>query len=415
MRRPTPRPLAGPALVLVVALTAVACRAGTAGDAQTGPGVTVDTVRLGVLTDLTGPFSAGGKNLLQGTQLYWRQQNQAGGVCGRRVELRVRDHGYDPQKAVGQYRDLAPDVLAMQTLLGSSVLAALRPAIQQDRMFVGLAGWSSEVLPNPLVQIIGTTFDVEAISAVDWLMRHRGIGTGDRIGHVYLEGDYGENALRGSRYMARQAGLELVEQQVKPTDTDLSAQVAALRRAGVKAILASGSPTQSASLAGVARRVGLDVPIVASAPGFAPQLLDTPAGEALEANLHVVSSIAPVSLDAPAVRKAAEVFARAYPNDTPMQPGFVLGYVQARLLHAIIQRACERDRLTRQAMTGALRRISGYDSGGLVAGPLSYTDPAKPPTLKVYVARADRTVPGGLRTLGPAFESPAASGYPLPS
>jgi ABC-type branched-subunit amino acid transport system substrate-binding protein len=415
MRRPTPRPLAGPALVLVVALTMAACRAGTAGDAQTGPGVTADTIRLGVLTDLTGPFSAGGKNLLQGTQLYWHQQNQAGGACDRKVELLVRDHAYNPQKAVGHYRELAPDVLAMQTLLGSPVLSALRPVIQQDGMFVGLAGWASTALGNPLVQIIGTTFDVEAISAVDWLMRHRGIRTGDRIGHVYLEGDYGENALRGSRYMAAQHGLEVVQQQVKPTDTDLSAQVAAFRQAGVKAILASGSPTQSASLAGVARTVGLDVPIVANAPGFAPQLLDTPAGEALEANLHVVSSIAPVSLDAPAVRKAAKAFERAYPNDTPQQPGFVLGYTQARLLHAILERACGRNHLTRQAITDALRRISGYHSGGLVAGPLSYTDPARPPTLKVYVARADRTVPGGLRSLGPAFESPAASSYPLPS
>jgi ABC-type branched-subunit amino acid transport system substrate-binding protein len=423
MRRPTFRPLAGLALTLALALSLPACRAagGSGGGAEgpgwfgTGPGLTTDAIRLGVIIDLTGPFAPAGTSLSQGTQLYWQRRNQAGGVCGRSVELRVVDHGYDPQKALGLYREMAPDVLGLQTLLGSSVLSALLPTLEQDGMLVGLAGWTSEVLPNPLIQLIGTTHDVEAISAIDFLMGHQGLGAGDTIGHVYLEGDYGENALRGSRYMARQKGMTLVEQKVKPTDTDLSAQAAAFRRAGVKAILISGSPTQSASLAGVASAAGLDVPIVSSLPGFSPQILDTPAGEALEANLHVVSSTAPLSLDAPAVREAAAVFEQALPYSLPMQPGFIHGYTQARLMDAVLQKACDNRDLTRQGLTSALHQISGFDSGGLVAGPLSYTDPARPPTMKVYVAKADRTARGGLRAVGGVFESESAKRYPLPS
>ena len=33
-------------------------------------------------------------------------------------------------------------------------------------------------------------------------MRSKGIKSGDKIGHVYFEGDFGENALKGSQYLA---------------------------------------------------------------------------------------------------------------------------------------------------------------------------------------------------------------------
>ena len=81
--------------------------AGESGSLKTGPGVTDTRSRLGLLTDLTGVFAALGKPIVQGTQLFWEQQNAAGGVCDRTVELDVKDHGYDPQKAVVQYRELS--------------------------------------------------------------------------------------------------------------------------------------------------------------------------------------------------------------------------------------------------------------------------------------------------------------------
>ena len=386
-----------------------------AGGVKTGPGVTDTAIKLGVLTDLSAVFAPLGKSLSQGTQLYWNQQNQAGGVCGRKIELSIKDHAYDPQKATGLYRAMAPEVLALQTLLGSPVVTALKPAVNQDNMLVGVAGWSSTVLPDPHLQLTGTTYDIEAISAVDWLMRNQGIKSGDKIGHVYFAGDFGENALRGSEYIAGQQGLTIVKHKITPADTDLSAQVTALQSAGVKAILLSAGPAQTASLAGVAASVDLDVPILANGPGFTPQLLKTPAGPALEANLFVVSSIAPVALDTPAAKTLAEAFGKAYPNDAPTQVGSGFGYVQAQVMHTVLQKACDSKDLTREGVLNALRQTSGLDTGGLVAGPLDYTNPAQVPTRTVYIAQADDTVSGGLKAIGGAFQSDAAASFQVSS
>jgi ABC-type branched-subunit amino acid transport system substrate-binding protein len=63
---------------------------GSATTASAGPkqvktdtGVTDKEITLGVITDETGVFAALGKNAVQGTQLFWDQQNAAGVVCGR--------------------------------------------------------------------------------------------------------------------------------------------------------------------------------------------------------------------------------------------------------------------------------------------------------------------------------------------
>jgi ABC-type branched-subunit amino acid transport system substrate-binding protein len=384
---------------------------GDAGGVKTGPGVTASTIKLGSLVDLTAVFAPLGKSLVQGTQLYWNRQNAAGGVCGRKVEVVVKDHGYDPQKATTLYRSMSGDVLALQTVLGSPVVSALRPTVDQDGMFLGFAGWSSSVLGDPHIQLVGTTYDVEMINGLDYLMRTGAIASGDKIGHVYFVGDFGESALRGSEYFARQKGLTIVKQQITPTDTDLSAQVSAFRAAGVKAILVSAGPAQTASVAGVAKAVGLSVPILANGPGFTPQLLSTPAGPALAANLTVVSAIAPFALDKPAATEVAQAFRQAYPGGTPSQVGFSFGYVQAQVTKAVLQKACDNKDLTRAGVLTALHQLSALDTGGLVAGTLDYTDPAKPPTRSVYIAKADSSVPGGLKAVADPSVSDLAKAY----
>jgi ABC-type branched-subunit amino acid transport system substrate-binding protein len=407
-----PRTLAS-AIALCLALTA--CNKATTGDqtpgeVKTGPGVSATTIKLGSLMDLTAVFAPLAKSIVQGTQLYWKQQNAAGGVCGRTVEVVVRDHGYDPQKAVSAYRELSGDVVGM-SVLGSPIVAALRPTIGQDNMFTSFAGWSASFLGDQHIQVIGTTYDIEAISGLDFLMRTKGIASGDKIGHIYFEGDFGENAYKGSQYLAGQKGLTIVGQKIRPPDTDLSAQVAALRTAGVKAILVSAGPTQAASTAGVAKSVGLNVPIVANGPGFTPQLLGSPAGPALIENLHVVSSMAPPALDNPAAKQLQEAFAKEYPDAVPTQVGSVFGYTQAKVIKDVLQKACDNKDLTRQGVLTALHQLSGVDTGGLVAGTLDYTKAGQPPSRSVYISKVDKSVPGGLTVVEGPLEAEPAKAY----
>ena len=72
------------------------------------------------------------------------------------------------------------------------------------------------------------------INGLGYLMEQGKLKEGDKIGHVYFEGEYGENGLKGSEAFAEEHGMEVVEQKIKATDEDMSGQVSALKRAGVK-------------------------------------------------------------------------------------------------------------------------------------------------------------------------------------
>ena len=80
------------------------------GAVKTGPGATADTITLGYLPDLSGVFAPNGKSMMEGAKLYWDAKNEAGGICGRQIEVDVQDTGYDPQKAVAAYQQMSGDV-----------------------------------------------------------------------------------------------------------------------------------------------------------------------------------------------------------------------------------------------------------------------------------------------------------------
>ena len=379
------------------------------GSVKAGPGVTDKTISLGLLTDLSAVFAPLAKPIVQTTQLYWKQQNAKGGACNRQVKLIVKDHGYDPQKAVVQYRDLSPQVAGLQQLLGSPITAALLPTLKSDRMLSLLAAWPSSLLSNDFIIVLGTTYDIEMINGLDHLLKEGKIAKGDKIGHVYFEGEYGENGLKGSKHFAAENGMTIVEQKIKATDTDLTGQVAALRRAGVKAIAMTTAPTQLASVAGIAATQGLNVPIVGNNPTFDPAVLKTPAKKALEANAFIVQSIAPYNSDAAGAKTAAAAFDKAYPNEVK-KSAVQFGWAQAQLMNEILNKACDNKDLTRDGLVKAAHQLSGVDLGGLTAAPLDYTKVGQPSERAVFIAQpAD--VPGALKALPEAVESDAVKSY----
>ncbi|MDT0612643.1 ABC transporter substrate-binding protein [Streptomyces lancefieldiae] len=421
MNVPHTRPRATRTAALAAALAAVllagtACSTKADGKStddgadgvKAGPGVSDKAIKLGALTDLTGPYATLGKSIVQAQQMWADETNAAGGICGRKVEIVVKDHGYDVQKAVTAYADIAPDVVALPQVIGSPVVAALLDDIQRDHILTFPQAWAASLLGKDSIQVLGTTYDLDMIAAVDFLTRTKKVAKGDTIGHVYFEGDYGANALEGSEWAAEQAGMKVVGQKIKATDTDLSAQVSALKKAGVKAVLISAGPAQTASLAGVAAARGLKAPIVSSAPGYSPQLMKTPAAPALAAMVHVASAAPAVSSDLPGVRKMVASYNKKYPGQ-PVDSGVLSGYNAAQLLGADLKKACEGGSLTREAVVKAHRSQSNADTG--LGTPQNFTDVSAPASRSTYVLKPDAKAVGGLVGVEEAHQAPGIDAY----
>ena len=381
----------------------------TGGTLETGPGVTDDTITLGVLTDQSGPFAAASAGIAQGRKLFWDARNADGGVCDRTVEFSVSDHAYNAQNATSLYADMQPDVLAFDELLGSPMIDALLPSIDSDEVLTMAVSFSSSLLDSPYVVVTGATYDIEMINALQWLLDDGRIAEGDTVGHIYLEGDYGENALAGAQYAAGELGVEIAAQKVQPTDEDLTAAVTALDDAGARVVLLTTTPPQTASAVSVAQANGLDMTFVGSNPTFSPALLASPAAESLQSSYLAVSSVAPYVSDAAGPTTVREAFASEFAGETPTQ--FVLyGYAQGELMAQILEAACDAGQLTRPGLRDAFQGLDDVDTEGLVA-PMTFSDPGQPPARQVHILQPDASADGGLSEVEGLFASPLATEF----
>jgi ABC-type branched-subunit amino acid transport system substrate-binding protein len=384
----------------------------TGGEVTTGPGITDSKIRLGVLTDLSGVFAPLADPGLKATQLYWKEQNANGGVCERQIELVVKDHGYDPQKAVVQYRDISPDVAAMQQLLGSPITAALLPTLETDSMLSLLVAWPSSLLAKDFIIEVGSPYDIEMINGLSYMMDEGLLKEGDTIGHIYFEGEYGENGLAGAQAFAEENGLKLVEQKVEPTDEDMTGQVSAFKNKDVKAILLTTAPTQMASAAGIAAAQKYDVKLLGNSPTYDPALLETPAADALKANALIGAPIAPYNAKDPGVKAATGAFDKAHPKD--VKKGVVnYGWGAGIIMKEVLEAACENGDLSRAGILEAARSLDAVDVQGITPGEsLNYSEVGEPPTRASFIAKpAD--VPGGLELVD-EVESEFAGSYQIP-
>ncbi|NEA30619.1 ABC transporter substrate-binding protein [Streptomyces sp. SID13031] len=405
------------ALVLPLSLTACSTKGGaetntsSADGVQTGVGVTGDQITLGVMADLSGAFKSLSTGITHGNELWAKDFNAAGGVCGRQVKLEVVDHGYKADTAKTLYPQIEPKVLGFVQLTGSPIMAALGKNIVADKVTTTPASWSSELLGNPYVMIVGTTYDVEMIDGLSYLQEKGMIKDGDSVGHIYVDGEYGANGLRGSKYYAEQHKLNLSEVKITSTDTDLTNVVTGLKGKGVKAILLTTTPKQTGSAAAANKALGLNVPILGNNPSFDPVLLQSPAANALD-KLYIVASTVPYSADIPKAKEIAQKYQSAGYKEPP-NAGVPYGYAVAEVWGSVLKKACDNKDLTRDGIHKAMQQTTSADTGNLVA-PLDFTKSGSPATRQVYVAQPDASAAGGTKYVQQLFEADLAKNYKAP-
>jgi ABC-type branched-subunit amino acid transport system substrate-binding protein len=367
---------------------------GDAGDVQTDFGVEGETITLGVLTDLTGVFAALGNDITNANSLFW-ENNQ---VCDTYdVELEIQDTGYVPQQGVQLYSGMKDSVLAMQQTIGSPINTALAPEYEADDIVNFPSAWSKTLTEIPGTGVLGATYDVEIANGYAYLFEEGLLNEGDTVGHIYFEGEYGANGLEGTKAVAEEMGLQVIEAQIKPTDQDMSAQITQFKAAGVHAIALTVAPGQLASVATVAQAQGLDVPILGSNPVFAPGLLQGPAAAKIKEDLYIASPISSFDQHAELLAQYEE----AYPGATPSL-GVVFGFGMAETMKQVLDAACEEGDLTRAGVRAAFDELEDVDTGGLIV-PIRGFELGKSPSLENFILRpAD--VPGGATVAKEAFE-----------
>ncbi|WP_153505136.1 ABC transporter substrate-binding protein [Cumulibacter manganitolerans] len=411
--------IATAALVLTgLALTACSSKAAggaaqSSGDVKTDVGVTDSDITLGVQTDMSGIFKAAGLAITHGDEIWADEINAAGGICGRKIKLDTVDIAYKAENAVPTYQTQKTKVLGLLQVIGAPAMAALKSQVTTDKVLTTASSPSSVNLDSPSILMVGTTYDVEMINGWSYLAKTGKVKDGDTVGHIYIDSEYGQNGLLGTKAYAKEHNLKVVEAALAGTDTDLTATITKLKSEGVTAIAITTAPAAAASAAIQMKTQGLQVPLLASAGSFAPSMLadDTAAG-ALAERATVMNSNAPYSADLPAAKKIRDEYAKKGFTDQP-STYVPYGYTAGRVWQAILTQACGDGDLTRQGILDAKAKVTNLKTEGLT-GDLDYSVPGAPATRESYVLGVDKSAEGGLKIIEDKSASAEAKKYRAP-
>jgi len=383
------------------------------GEPKATVGFDGKTIKLGVLTPLSGPVAVIGQPLTAGNQLWFDKLNASGGVAGKyKVQLVERDTRYDPPTAVQGYNRLKGDVAAFAQILGTGITQAIMPQLKRDDIVAAPATLDAAWVREPNLTPVAAPYQVQAANAMDYYMRTEGKGGGKKICGVFQDDGYGEAGREGVEFAGEQLDFELAaDVKYRPGDKDFTGQVTQLKNAKCDAVFITALPTELGGILGTAAQAKFAPRWIGQSPVWVEALAKSPLAKYLQAYLWVVAE-GPAWGDT-SVHGMERLIAakKEFPSKLKVSDGdlyFGFGYNSARALSAVLEKAVENGDLSHKGILDAVQEVDEVDFDGLAGnwkyGPIGERSPSRESSMFAI----DPKEPFGLKALETNFSSEAA-------
>jgi len=182
--------------------------AGVAGSAWAQAAAGSGVIVLGQSAPFTGPSAQLGLQFNLGAQLYFDQVNAAGGVNGRRIELKRMDDGYDPERCVANTKQFIADgVFALFGYVGTPTSLAALPLATEAKLPFFAPFTGAQALREPFnryaIHVRASYFDETA--AIVKQVTSIGI---KRVAVFYQNDAYGKAGLEGVERALKALNME---------------------------------------------------------------------------------------------------------------------------------------------------------------------------------------------------------------
>ena len=327
-------------------------------------GVTKDRIVFGQIAALEGPAQALGQGMRQGLLAAFAEANRAGGVAGRKLELKSADDSYEPQKMIEAMKKmLAEDkVFAIVGTVGTPTANAGQPIATEAKVpFIG-PFTGAEFLRNPYkryVVNIRTSYFQETQAWIEHLTKDLGI---TKIAILYQDDTFGLAGLDGVKLAMAQRNMSLVAAGTfRRNTTAVKSALLEIMKANPEAVVTVGPYKPVAEFIKLARQAKMDAVFVAisfvGSDALALEMGDKGAGV-------IVSQVVPFPADK-SVPLVASYQAALAAHDPGAKPGFVSleGYLVGRLVIEALKRVPGEP--TREALLDAITYSGAFDLDGI--------------------------------------------------
>ncbi len=350
----------------------------SAGFAYAETGVTQDTIKVGVISDLTGPAAIGGIGMADGITSFFNELNEKGGIHGRKVQAIVEDCAYSPAKAVTAAKKLMTNdqIFAFVSSWGTAPTTALFSIAEKEKIPIAPACSLSTSMYDPLkkyVFAVGTNYVDQSILIVEYILNDLK-AKNPKIALFCQDDDWGQDHKNGLEIARKKYNLPPVAvESYKYDAVDFSSQVINLMREKPDFVILASAIKSGAMFLKEAYKLQWKPTFIGSNTLGLLATLQL-AGEYGQ-GLLVLNIFAMPDEDIPGMKRLVAASEKYFgdkwkPAPEKIHPYYVYGWLNAMVFAEGVKRAGKD--LTREGLIKAMETIQNFDPEG-VMGPISFS------------------------------------------
>ncbi|OEU69893.1 MAG: ABC transporter substrate-binding protein [Desulfovibrio sp. S3730MH75] len=339
------------------------------------------TVKVGVLSDLTGPTSSVGVPYAQGIKDCVAYVNANGGIDGDKIELIQVDYAYNVQQALSAYKRFkSAGIIAMQGW-GTGDTEALVRFISRDKIPVFSASYSAHLMdPSkaPYNFTIAPDYSTQGRAGLKYIKDTWKEARAPRIAFVYPDKPYGHTPLPAMKEYAKEIGFEVTgDETLDLKAMDATPQILGLKKQKADFVWVGGTTPSTAVLMKDAKKLGFTGKFLVNIWGNDENLAKM-AGPACENNLGIQAASV-YGQDVPGMKMI-----EAETKGKPQMTHYMRGFVSTMVMVEGMKKAKANGKLTGEGIKDALETMRNYDPKGL-APAISYYPEDHRPSMAVNI------------------------------
>lgn len=306
-------------LALAAPAMAFNIKAHPEGVEYTSPGVTDDSIKIGLFGPLSGPQMATGADNLRLHMAWFDKINEQGGIWGRKIEYIVEDDKCTAEGVTAAVKKLVEEdkVFMLHGGSCSASLYGVRDYIERNEVPYIVLNATADLLAVPPSPYITTSVSIAihhvAGASAQFAAEHLGA---KKIAYIRHDDAYGDWATTAVNHQLEGTDVTVTNAEaVSANLTDVTAPLMKIRASQPDALIIYTYPRLAALIIKRAHELGLTMPIILSATGTAdiPGLTANVANDAAFANLYYQDTINDLPTG-PKQKWVRDLFAQKYPD-----------------------------------------------------------------------------------------------------
>ncbi len=306
-----------------------------------------NTIKIGVVSELTGPNASYGTSVVKGMKLAVKEINDKGGVDGKKIELAVADDKSEPAEAANAMSKVLNQdkaKLTMGIFTSSNAIAACNVSESAKVPFLAIGATNPKVTLDKDGKAKPNTFRVCFIDPFQGTVGANFVLDTLKLKKAVVLIDNSSDYSKGlaaffKEAYAKKGGQILGEEAYLQKDTDFKAILTKIKTLNPDVLYVPGYYEEVGKIIKQARELDIKAAFVGGDGWDSPKLVEIAGGPALE-NTYFTNHYSPDATNA-----ESKAFVAAYQkeyNEKPDAPA-VLGYDGAKLMADAIKRAGSTD------------------------------------------------------------------------